>query len=94
MASCDEAALYLIKAFGGEDVMKRVVGGTKWWQVRGIRGYEPLLNRPSYLTSDAHTIQIGRRVDHRQEGLAESAETRQRAWGSTCYAPGAHSGVS
>jgi len=38
MASCDEAAVYLIKAFGGEDVTKRVVGGTKWWQVRGIRG--------------------------------------------------------
>ena len=43
MTSCDEAASYLIKAFGGEDVMKRVVGGTKWWQVRGIRGYMPLL---------------------------------------------------
>jgi acetyl esterase/lipase len=38
--SCDEAAVYLIKAFGGEDVMKRVVGGTKWWQVRGIRGLD------------------------------------------------------
>ncbi|KAF8260354.1 hypothetical protein EI94DRAFT_1829826 [Lactarius quietus] len=36
--SCDEAAVYLIKAFGGEDMMKRVVGGTKWWQVRSIRG--------------------------------------------------------
>jgi hypothetical protein len=39
MASCDEAAVYLIKAFRGEQVMKKVVGGTKWWQVRGIRGY-------------------------------------------------------
>jgi len=39
MSSCDEAAIYLIKAFRGEEVMKRVVGGTKWWQVRGIRGY-------------------------------------------------------
>jgi len=41
MSSCDEAAIYLIKAFRGEEVMKRVVGGTKWWQVRGIRGYVP-----------------------------------------------------
>ncbi|KAF8261460.1 hypothetical protein EI94DRAFT_1745923 [Lactarius quietus] len=40
MASCDEAATFLIRAFGGEDVMKRVVGGTKWWQVRGIRGLD------------------------------------------------------
>jgi len=39
MASCDEAAVYLIKALRGEQVMKKVVGGTKWWQVRGIRGY-------------------------------------------------------
>ena len=39
MASCDEAAVYLIKASRGEQVMKMVVGGTKWWQVRGIRGY-------------------------------------------------------
>ncbi|KAI9460342.1 hypothetical protein F5148DRAFT_1216989 [Russula earlei] len=38
MSSCDEAAVYLIKAFRGEQVMKSVVGGTKWWQVRGIRG--------------------------------------------------------
>jgi hypothetical protein len=42
--SCDEAAVYLIKAFGGEDVMKRVVGGTKWWQVRGLRGYVPIFS--------------------------------------------------
>jgi hypothetical protein len=49
--SCDEAAVYLIKAFGGEDVMKRVVGGTKWWQVRGIRGYVPSsLHRSCCLT--------------------------------------------
>ncbi|KAF8491456.1 lipase/ esterase [Russula emetica] len=40
MASCDEAAVYLIKAFRGEQVMKRVVGGTKWWQVRGVRGLD------------------------------------------------------
>lgn len=40
MASCDEAAVYLIKAFRGEQVMKKVVGGTKWWQVRGIRGLD------------------------------------------------------
>ncbi|KAI9441922.1 hypothetical protein H4582DRAFT_1811008 [Lactarius indigo] len=40
MSCCDEAAIYLIKAFGGEDMMKRVVGGTKWWQVRGIRGLD------------------------------------------------------
>jgi hypothetical protein len=39
MSSCDEAAKYLIKAFGGEDAARRVVGGVKWWQVRGINGW-------------------------------------------------------
>lgn len=38
MPCCDEAAVHLIKALGGEDVAKRVVGGTKWWQVRGVKG--------------------------------------------------------
>ncbi|KAI0067652.1 alpha/beta-hydrolase [Artomyces pyxidatus] len=38
MSCCDDAATHLIKAFGGEEVMKKTVGGTKWWQVRGIRG--------------------------------------------------------
>ena len=41
-SSCDKAALRLIEAFGGEGVMKRVVGGTKWWQVRDNRGCVPL----------------------------------------------------
>ncbi|KAH7909353.1 hypothetical protein BJ138DRAFT_1010974 [Hygrophoropsis aurantiaca] len=39
MTCCDDAATYLIQALGGDDVAKRVVGGTKWWQARGIRGY-------------------------------------------------------
>lgn len=40
MTCCDDAATYLIEALGGEDVAKRVVGGVKWWQVRGnVNGY-------------------------------------------------------
>lgn len=39
MSCCDEAARYLIKALGGEEVAKQVVGGTKWWQVRGVPGH-------------------------------------------------------
>ena len=38
LSTCDAAAAYLIKALGGEEFTKRVVGGTKWWQVRGMRG--------------------------------------------------------
>ncbi|RDB24709.1 AB hydrolase superfamily protein C4A8.06c [Hypsizygus marmoreus] len=40
MSSCDEAAKYLIKAFGGEESARRVVGGAKWWQVRGLNGID------------------------------------------------------
>ena len=39
MVCCDEAATYLIEALGGENIAKRVVGGVKWWQVRGLQGY-------------------------------------------------------
>lgn len=39
ISCCDIAATHLIKALGGEEMAKRVVGGTKWWQVRGVRGY-------------------------------------------------------
>ena len=38
MSTCDEAATHLIAALGGEEMTKRIVGGTKWWQVRGMQG--------------------------------------------------------
>jgi acetyl esterase/lipase len=40
MSSCDEAAKVLIKALGGEDEARRVAGGVKWWQVRGVEGVD------------------------------------------------------
>lgn len=38
MSCCDEAAKYLIEALGGESATKQIVGGTKWWQIRGVEG--------------------------------------------------------
>jgi hypothetical protein len=38
MSCCDEAAEVVIKALGGEELTKKLVGGTKWWQVRGLKG--------------------------------------------------------
>jgi len=38
MPSCDEAAKYLIAALGGEEMARKVAGGTKWWQARGVKG--------------------------------------------------------
>ncbi|KAJ3529138.1 hypothetical protein NM688_g7897 [Phlebia brevispora] len=40
MSSCDAAAEIVIKALGGEEATKRIVGGTKWWQVRGVTGVD------------------------------------------------------
>jgi len=38
MSCCNEAAQLLIKTLGGEEMCRRLVGGTKWWQVRGVQG--------------------------------------------------------
>ncbi|KAI0692106.1 Alpha/Beta hydrolase protein [Cytidiella melzeri] len=40
MTCCDEAAGVVIKALGGEEMTKKIVGGTKWWQVRGLKGVD------------------------------------------------------
>jgi acetyl esterase/lipase len=37
---CDDAAVILIKVLGGRESTKRIVGGTRWWQVRGIDGVD------------------------------------------------------
>lgn len=39
MASCDEAAKWLVEYFGEKD-LREVVGGEKWWQVRGLAGVQ------------------------------------------------------
>lgn len=40
MSSCNEAATYLIQALGGEEQAAKVTGGTRWWQVRGLKGID------------------------------------------------------
>ncbi|KAL1678968.1 hypothetical protein EV122DRAFT_210830 [Schizophyllum commune] len=40
LESCDKAAEYIVAALGGVDMAKRVVGGVKWWQVRGLKGVD------------------------------------------------------
>ncbi|KAJ7647735.1 hypothetical protein FB45DRAFT_1052164 [Roridomyces roridus] len=40
MSCCDEASTYLITALGGEDAARSIIGGCKWWQVRGVNGVE------------------------------------------------------
>jgi hypothetical protein len=33
LVCCDQAAIHLIAAVGGEESAKKVFGGIKWWQV-------------------------------------------------------------
>ncbi|KAJ7496886.1 hypothetical protein FB451DRAFT_1209127 [Mycena latifolia] len=40
VSCCDDASKYLISALGGEDAARQMVGGCKWWQVRGIPGVD------------------------------------------------------
>jgi hypothetical protein len=40
MSSCDEAATHLIRVLGGEEFCRQLVGGIKWWQVRGLPGVD------------------------------------------------------
>ncbi|KAH7883288.1 hypothetical protein F5I97DRAFT_1903823 [Phlebopus sp. FC_14] len=40
ISCCDEAASLVIRALGGEEHADRLVGGTKWWQVRGLSGID------------------------------------------------------
>jgi predicted nucleotidyltransferase len=63
LSCCDAAASHLIKALGGKEVTTRTVGGTKWWQVRGIQGYLSLL-----LTSTILYIYISIVIGLQQNG--------------------------
>lgn len=40
MSSCDQAATHLIQVLGGEEFCRQLVGGVKWWQVRGVNGVD------------------------------------------------------
>ncbi|KAH6914019.1 lipase/esterase [Coprinopsis sp. MPI-PUGE-AT-0042] len=40
MSCCDQAATHMVTVLGGEDHCRKVVGGIKWWQVRGIAGVD------------------------------------------------------
>ncbi|KIY46189.1 alpha/beta-hydrolase [Fistulina hepatica ATCC 64428] len=40
MSCCNDAAQILIRVLGGPDTCRRLIGGVKWWQVRGIHGMD------------------------------------------------------
>lgn len=40
LSCCSLAAGHLVEAFGGVEEARRQVGGSEWWQVRGLKGVE------------------------------------------------------
>jgi hypothetical protein len=83
MSVCDAAAEHLIAALGGPEVCARVVGGTKWWQVRGRRGCVlPRGGRHGLADARAGSTRSGsrrRRTGRRRSGATtRSARARRR----------------
>lgn len=84
MSCCDQAAEYLIDALGGDSVTKKVVGGTKWWQVRGVNGYGVKSYRPregltyAYSSVDGEWI-VAKKDWQEAEKRAKSKERRDKS---------------
>lgn len=73
LQSCNQAADLLIQWFGPED-LKRVVGGEKWWQVRGLDGIDAeWIAERSYLRPESVHINAGRKYSE-EEKLVMSME--------------------
>ncbi|KAL6305246.1 hypothetical protein BKA93DRAFT_825271 [Sparassis latifolia] len=68
MSCCDDAATFLIQALGGEETTKRIVGGTKWWQVRGIKGIDA-----EWITAKKDYQEAKRRDEAHRKGNSERA---------------------
>ncbi|KAG1892278.1 alpha beta-hydrolase [Suillus subluteus] len=72
LQSCNQAADLLTEWFGPED-LKRVVGGEKWWQVRGLDGIDAeWIAEKSHLPESVH-IDAGRKYSE-EEKLVMSME--------------------
>ncbi|KIK43360.1 hypothetical protein CY34DRAFT_11753 [Suillus luteus UH-Slu-Lm8-n1] len=73
LQSCNQAADLLIQWFGPED-LKRVVGGEKWWQVRGLDGIDAeWIAEKSHLRPESVHINAGRKYSE-EEKLVMSME--------------------
>ncbi|EEB91492.1 hypothetical protein MPER_10138 [Moniliophthora perniciosa FA553] len=75
LKSCNDAADVLIDWFGPEE-LKRVVGGERWWQVRGLNGIDAeWITEKEYLSPERPNVDLGRKLSEdedkilRMEGL-------------------------
>ncbi|KAH9996971.1 hypothetical protein BJV74DRAFT_827169 [Russula compacta] len=87
MSCCDEAAVYLIKAFRGEEIMKRVVGGTKWWQVRGVRGLDAewISAKKDWQEAKRRAKEQTRPISSRRKSLVEVLRFRGTSLGDITF---------
>ncbi|KAL0570091.1 hypothetical protein V5O48_011866 [Marasmius crinis-equi] len=69
LSSCNEAADILKDWFGPED-LKRVVGGERWWQVRGLDGIDAeWITEKGHLSDDIPDINVGRKLTEDEDKL-------------------------
>lgn len=74
LQSCNQAADLLIQWFGPED-LKRVVGGEKWWQVRGLDGIDAeWIAEKSHLRPESVHINAGRKYSEEEKLLMSMEE--------------------
>ncbi|KAF9268529.1 alpha/beta-hydrolase [Marasmius fiardii PR-910] len=80
MSCCDDAAGCLIKALGGEAVAQRVVGGTKWWQVRSINGVDAqwILAKKDWQEHKRRYKMQDRASREKEAGVTEESGTYQK----------------
>ena len=73
LQTCNRAADVLIEWFGPEDLSK-VVGGERWWQVRGLDGIEAeWVTERKFLRDDDIVRKAKERQDEREEKLSPTA---------------------
>jgi pyruvate/2-oxoglutarate dehydrogenase complex dihydrolipoamide acyltransferase (E2) component len=90
LSSCDQAAKVLIDYFGPDD-LKNVVGGEKWWQVRGLSGVEAeWIAQTSDWKSATKAEKLAKDAEARK--AQEHAEQRAEANGSASTSATGHDG--
>ncbi|KAK1231819.1 hypothetical protein PQX77_005033 [Marasmius sp. AFHP31] len=74
LSTCNDAADILIEWFGPED-LKRVVGGERWWQVRGLDGVDAeWITEKEYLSESIPDVDMGRKLSTNEETILRMEE--------------------
>ena len=71
---CNQAADALIEWFGPEE-LKCVVGGERWWQVRGLDGIDAeWITEKAYLNPEKPNADLGRKLTEDEDKLLRMEE--------------------